>query len=179
MQLISRTSEYALRAVIWLVREPGRSRTTRQIAAGTRTPPAYVSKVLQLLAKAGLVRSQRGLGGGFRLAGDSMQITVLDVINAVDPLERILTCPLGLKAHGSNLCPLHYGLNEVVIQMEATFAKTKLADLLNGDTPSIPLGIKLKNSRRSPVPSDPVLHDTLNSSVLSLGARNIRSRGNN
>lgn len=151
MQLISRTSEYALRAVIWLVQEPARSQTTRQIAAGTRTPPDYVSKVLQLLAKTGLVRSQRGLGGGFRLAGDPAQITVLDVINAVDPLEHIHTCPLGLKAHGKNLCPLHCGLNDVVIQMEATFAKTKLTDLLNSDTPSIPLGIKLKTSRRSPI----------------------------
>jgi Rrf2 family nitric oxide-sensitive transcriptional repressor len=156
MQLISRTSEYALRAVIWLVQEPALSQTTRQIATGTRTPPDYVSKVLQLLAKAGLVRSQRGLGGGFRLAGDPAQITVLDVINAVDPLDRILTCPLGLKAHGTNLCPLHCGLNDVMLQMEATFAKTKLADLLNSDTPSIPLGIKLKTSRRSPVPSDSV-----------------------
>ena len=156
MQLISRTSEYALRAVIWLVQEPALSQTTRQIAIATRTPPDYVSKVLQLLAKAGLVRSQRGFGGGFRLAGDPAQITVLDVINAVDPLERIHTCPLDLKAHGTNLCPLHCGLNDVMLQMEATFAKTKLADLLNSDTPSIPLGIKLKTSRRSPVPSDPV-----------------------
>ena len=156
MQFISRTSEYALRAVIWLVQEPALSQTTRQIATGTRTPPDYVSKVLQLLAKAGLVRSQRGLGGGFRLAGDPAQITVLDVINAVDPLERILTCPLGLKAHGTNLCPLHCGLNDVMLQMEATFAKTKLADLLNSNTPSIPFGIKLKTSRRSPVPSDSV-----------------------
>ena len=152
MQLISSTSEYALRAVIWLVQEPALSQTTRQIATGTRTPPDYVSKVLQLLAKAGLVRSQRGSGGGFRLAGDPAQITVLGVINAVDPLERILTCPLGLKAHATDLCPLHCGLNDVVLQMEATFAKTKLADLLNGDTPSIPLGIKLKISRHSADP---------------------------
>jgi len=153
MQLISRTSEYALRAIIWLVQEPALSQTTRQIATGTRTPPDYVSKVLQLLAKAGLVRSQRGLGGGFRLVGEPTQITVLDVINAVDPLERIHTCPLGLKAHGKNLCPLHCGLNDAALQMEATFAKTKLADLLNGSTASIPLGIKLKTPRGLPVPT--------------------------
>ncbi len=152
MQLISRTSEYALRAVIWLVQQPALSQTTRQIAIGTRTPPDYVSKVLQLLAKAGLVRSQRGVGGGFRLAGDPEQITVLDVINAVDRLERIHTCPLGLKAHGANLCPLHCRLNNVVLRMEAAFAKTKLADLLNGDTPSVPLGIRLNTSRHSACP---------------------------
>lgn len=148
MQLISRTAEYALRAIIWLLQEPARSQTTRQIATGTCTPPDYISKVLQLLAKAGLVRSQRGLGGGFQSAGDPEQITVLDVINAVDPLEHIHTCPLGLKAHGTNLCPLHCGMNDVVNQMEATFAKTKLGDLLNTESKSIPLGIRLKGTRR-------------------------------
>lgn len=147
MQLISRTSEYALRAVIWLIQEPARSQTARQIARGTRTPPGYISKVLQLLAKAGLVRSQRGLGGGFQFASDPARVTVLEVINAVDPLERIRTCPLGLKAHGKNLCPLHCGMNEVAEQMEATFAQSKLADLLNTDSTSVPLGIKLKPAR--------------------------------
>ncbi len=151
MQLISRTSEYALRAVLWLIQEPARSQTTRQIAEGTRTPPDYISKVLQLLAKAGLVRGQRGLGGGFQFAGDPAQVTVLAVINAVDPLERIHTCPLGLKAHGTNLCPLHCGMNDVVTQMETAFAKTKLTDLLNTNSKSVPLGIKLKTARRLPV----------------------------
>lgn len=135
--------------MIWLVQAPARSQTTRQIADGTRTPPDYVSKVLQALARAKLVRSQRGLGGGFLLACDPAQVTALDVINAVDPLERIHTCPLNLKAHGTALCPLHCGLNEVTEQMEATFAQTKLAELLNGESASIPLGIKLP-LRRSP-----------------------------
>ena len=153
MQLISRTSEYALRAIIWLVQEPARSQTTGQIAAGTHTPPDYISKVLQQLAKAGLVRSQRGLGGGFFLAGDPAQITVLDVINAVDPLEHIHTCPLGLKAHGKTLCPLHCGMNDMGQQMETAFARTKLSELLNGATSSVPLGIKLKPAVRVPVPA--------------------------
>lgn len=148
IQLISRTSEYALRAIIWLIHDPTRSQTTKQIADGTRTPPDYISKVLQLLAKAGLVRSQRGLGGGFLFAGDPSAITVLDVISAVDPLECIQTCPLGLKGHGTNLCPLHRGMNDVMRQMEMTFAKTKLSELLTGATSSVPLGINLKPTRR-------------------------------
>lgn len=153
MQLISRTTEYALRAVLWLIQEPGRSQTTRQIATGTHTPPGYISKVLQLLAKAGLVRSQRGLGGGFQFAGDPAQVTVLDVINAVDPVERIHSCPLGLEAHGTKLCPLHCGMNDVVQQMEAAFAATKLTNLLNTTSKSVPLGIKLKAVHRTRAPS--------------------------
>ncbi|HTO02828.1 MAG TPA: Rrf2 family transcriptional regulator [Opitutus sp.] len=153
IQLISRTSEYALRAIIWLIHDPARSQTTKQIADGTRAPPDYISKVLQSLAKAGLVHSQRGLGGGFLFVGDPSAITVLDVINAVDPLECIHTCPLGLKGHGTNLCPLHRGMNDVVRQMEKTFAETKLSELLTGATSSVPLGIKLKPARRM---ADPV-----------------------
>lgn len=148
MQLISRTSEYALRAIIWLVQEPERSQTTRQIADGTRTPPDYASKVLQLLSKAGLVRSQRGLGGGFQFVGDPDEVTVLDVINAVDPMEQISFCPLGLKTHGTHLCPLHQGMNEAAQQIEATFARTKLRDLLNTSCSSVPLGIKPKKPAR-------------------------------
>ncbi|HNQ73070.1 MAG TPA: Rrf2 family transcriptional regulator [Verrucomicrobiota bacterium] len=144
MQLISRTAEYALRAILWLLQEPARSQTARQIAAGTRTPPDYTLKVLQLLTKAGLVRSQRGLGGGFQFASDPAKVSVLEVINAVDPLERILACPLGLKEHAHKLCPLHRGMDDVAAQMEATFAQSKLVDLLNTDSASVPLGIKLK-----------------------------------
>jgi len=73
---------------------------------------------------------------------------VLEVINAVDPLERIHTCPLSLKAHGTNLCPLHCGMNDAVAHMEAAFARTKLVDLLNTDSKSVPPGIKLKPIRR-------------------------------
>lgn len=149
MQLISRTTEYALRAIIWLLQEPSRSQTARQIARGTRTPPDYTSKVLQLLTKAGLVRSQRGLGGGFRFASDPTKVTVLEVINAVDPLERIHACPLGLKEHATKLCPLHCGMNDVAAQMEATFAQSRLVDLLNTNSTSVPLGIKLKATKRT------------------------------
>lgn len=152
VQLISRTAEYALRAIIWLIQEPARSQTTRQIAAGTKAPPDYVSKVLQALARANVVRSRRGLGGGFYLACDPAQVSVLDVINAVDPLERIHTCPLGLKAHATQLCPLHCGLNEAVAHFETTFGHAKLSDLLNGDSPSVPLGIKLPVRRRLAAP---------------------------
>ncbi|MBP8257836.1 MAG: Rrf2 family transcriptional regulator [Opitutaceae bacterium] len=148
MNLISRTSEYALRAVVWLIQEPGRSQTTRQIARGTKTPPDYASKVLQALSRAGVIRGQRGLGGGFLLLSDPETLTVLDVINAVDPLECIRTCPLGLKVHGTRLCPLHAGLNEVVREMESTFRGTRILDLLNGKSTSIPLGITLKRGRK-------------------------------
>lgn len=147
VKIISDTAEYALRAVLWLMQDPERSQTTRQIANGTRTPPDYQSKVLQQLARAGITRSQRGIGGGVRLNTPPEDLTVLDIVNAVDPLQRIHSCPLGLKEHGTCLCPLHSGLNDAVDLVETTLARSKVIDLLNTTSPSIPLGMPVSCER--------------------------------
>ena len=63
----------------------GRSRTTEQIALGTKVPTGYLAKILQDLVRHELVRSQRGPGGGFALAHDPTTLTVFDVLQAVDP----------------------------------------------------------------------------------------------
>ena len=80
---------------------PGNPRTTQQIAEETRVPSGYLSKVLQALGRAGLVEGQRGLYGGFVLSRSLDELTILDVINAVDPLKRINRCPLGLAGTGT------------------------------------------------------------------------------
>jgi Rrf2 family protein len=128
--MISQTAEYALRAVVCLSAQDGSPLTTREIAAKTGVPAGYLSKVLQGLGRAELVRSTRGLGGGFVLALPLDEITVLDVINAVDPLKRLKHCPLGLVAHGIRLCPLHRRLDEATAQAESLFGGTTIAQLL-------------------------------------------------
>ncbi|MCA9310025.1 MAG: Rrf2 family transcriptional regulator [Phycisphaerales bacterium] len=128
--MISQTSEYALRAMIHLAHHSGQARTTQQIAEATKVPSGYLSKVLQSLARGGLVNSQRGLGGGFTLARDEAGITILDVIKTVDsPLARIESCPLGLSSHTS-LCALHRKLDEAIAWVENSFGSTTIADLV-------------------------------------------------
>lgn len=132
--MISRTAEYALRAVVHLAAnvtsgEGDSSQTLEQIAAGTQVPAGYLSKVLQQLAKAGIVISQRGLGGGFRLARMPNEITVYDVVQPVDPIERIKSCPLQLAAHSRGLCPLHASLDAAAARIEAAFRSTTIAQL--------------------------------------------------
>ena len=80
--------------------------------------------------RSGLLTSQRGVGGGFRLARRLERMTLLDIVDAVDPLERIRECPLGLAGHGPNLCPLHRTLDEAYAAIEKRFAETTLASLL-------------------------------------------------
>lgn len=137
--MISQTVEYALRAAVYLADQAPDARTTDQIAAVTRVPPAYLSKVLQSLARAGLVSSQRGLHGGFVLAKGADQLTVLEVVNAVDPIRRIRKCPLGIATHGSNLCPLHRRLDDALASVEQAFAQSTLAEILAEPTRSVPL----------------------------------------
>jgi Rrf2 family protein len=139
--MISQTAEYALRAVVCLAGEGGSPLTTRVIADRTQVPAGYLAKVLQGLGKAGLVESQRGLKGGFVLARALDEITVLDVINAVDPVKRIEVCPLGLVKHGVRLCPLHRRLDEAINTVRSAFERTTIQELLNEPSASRPLGV--------------------------------------
>ena len=137
--MFSQTAEYALRTVVFLATLRGEPATTRQVAAATRVPEGYLSKILQALGRAGLVRSQRGLHGGSALARGADEITVYNVVTAIAPLPRIMTCPLGLASHGTTLCTLHRRLDDAMAMVEAAFRASTIADMLAEATPSIPL----------------------------------------
>jgi len=137
--MFSQTVEYALRAVVHLVSKAPEARTTDQIAKATKVPRAYLSKVLQSLGRAGLVQSQRGLGGGMVLLKDAKDLTILEVVNAVEPIQRIRTCPLELSSHGVRLCPLHRRLDNALATVEDAFRKTTLAEVLAEPTLSVPM----------------------------------------
>ena len=137
--MLSQTVEYALRAVVCLADGSPAAKTTEQIARLTKVPRAYLSKVLQCLVREGIVLSNRGVGGGIRLAHDPAQLTILQVVNAVEPIQRIRVCPLNLKSHGAALCPLHRRLDDALAMLEQAFASTTLAEVLAEPTSSRPL----------------------------------------
>ncbi len=137
--MISQTAEYALRAITQLAMNSEMPQTTQQIAEETLVPMPYLSKVLQALGRSKLIHARRGLNGGFRLLVPPEKLTVYDVVQAVDPLERIQSCPLGLKAHGTHLCPLHKKLDDAMDLVEQSFRSTTIAHILNEPTASKPL----------------------------------------
>lgn len=137
--MFSQTVEYALRAVVFLADRAPSAQTTEQIARATLVPKPYLSKVLQGLHAACIVDLRRGIGGGVTLARKPAAMSILDVVNAVEPIRRIRECPLGLKTHGVNLCPLHRRLDLALATMEDAFGRTTLAELLNEPTNSHPL----------------------------------------
>lgn len=137
--MISQTAEYALRVAVHLAAQGGSPAVTRDIAHATRIPAGYLAKVLQQLGRAQIVASQRGLHGGFVLAHDPGVLTVWDVLQVVDPIRRITTCPLRLKSHGVRLCPLHRRLDNAIKSIEDAFRASTIADLLTEPTGSKPL----------------------------------------
>jgi Rrf2 family protein len=128
--MLSQTVEYALRAAVQLASISPRPSTTAELAKVTQVPRSYLVKVLQTLVKAGIVASQRGAIGGVALALPAEELTILDIVNATDPIRRIRTCPLGLATHGTRLCPLHRRLDAALAQVEQAFRNTTLSDLL-------------------------------------------------
>jgi Rrf2 family transcriptional regulator, nitric oxide-sensitive transcriptional repressor len=137
--MFSQTVEYALRAVVHLADHAPAPRTTDEIAKATLVPKAYLSKVLQGLSHAGIVQSKRGIGGGVALVKAPSELTILEVVNAVEPIVRIRECPLGLTAHGVRLCPLHKRLDNALAMVEKAFRETTLAEILAEPTKSHPL----------------------------------------
>jgi len=136
--MLSKTAEYALRAAVWLGRDPNQTQSADHLAERTQVPRRYLHKVLQDLVRAKIVRSQSGPGGGYALAGAPQKITILDVVNAVAPLERIRHCPLGLPSR-KRLCPLHSELDKVYADTQAALARVTLAQLLHSTSKIVPL----------------------------------------
>lgn len=137
--MFSQKVEYALRAVVCLASNPETSRTVEYVATATRASQTYLAKVIQELVHAGILRSQRGVGGGITLVKSPAELTILEVVNAVDPIVRIRHCPLGLAAHGINLCPLHKRVDQALAMVEEAFRSTTLAEILSEPTTSVPL----------------------------------------
>ncbi len=135
--VINTTAEYALRATVYLASniapdaDPsdfpliGRD----EIAEQTRIPIDYLVKVMKSLDMQGIVRSQRGPGGGYRLLNQPEEISALEVIEAVSEVPRIHKCPLEIRDH-IKLCPLHARLDAVAAEAEKAFRETSVAELV-------------------------------------------------
>lgn len=136
--MLPKTAEYALRTVACLAAEPDASHSAEDLAERTKVPRRYLHKVLQDLVKAELVASRSGPGGGYRLATEPARTTILDVVNAVAPLERIRHCPLGLPSH-TRLCPLHQELDRAYAATEAAFSRVTIGELLLSAGDIVPL----------------------------------------
>jgi Rrf2 family protein len=136
--MLPKTAEYALRAVVFLGQDARHPVSADNLAEATKVPRRYLNKVLQELVEEGLLRSQPGPGGGYALAESPEKVSILDVVTAVAPLERIVRCPLGLRSHIS-LCPLRKELDRVYAETEAALARVTISQLIGSKSRITPL----------------------------------------
>ena len=137
--MVSQMVEYALRAVVMLAQHDPNPCTAKKIAELTRVPGPYLSKLMGNLVRAGMVRSQRGLHGGFVLTTKPNKLTIWDVVDAVEPIQRIHECPVGIQSHKGVLCPLHRRLDDAMGLVEKAFKKASLSELLGDENSVTPL----------------------------------------
>jgi Rrf2 family protein len=105
---IGRTAEYALRAMAEIAAEPAGALRAADLAARTRVPVHYLSKVLRRLVAAGLLRSRKGHGGGFALARHPSRIAFADVLHAVGNDFETSRCAFGYgECNRQRPCRLH------------------------------------------------------------------------
>lgn len=107
--MISRTSEYAIRSLSFMASRPrGEFHLALDMAQELNIPAAFLGKVLQPLVVRGLLSSQRGRGGGFRLAQPPEQITLLSIVQALDQdgHDHGCGCP-SAKLPNGHCCMLH------------------------------------------------------------------------
>lgn len=107
--LISRTSQYAIQALIYIaLKEDGSPLLSREVAEQLGVPSAYLAKIMQMLCKGGVLTSFRGRLGGFTLKQKPQQVDLMRVMLITEGMDFTKDCVLGLKVcSDETACPMH------------------------------------------------------------------------
>ncbi|MFC1619618.1 RrF2 family transcriptional regulator [Candidatus Neomarinimicrobiota bacterium] len=133
--LYSKATEYALQAMIYLAEHEGDGLSmVATIAKQYQIPQQYLAKIIQTLAKQRLVDSQRGRGGGLKLGKPAKDITLLQIVHAIDgPPPEQEQCVIGLDVCTDEAeCPLHNDWSHIKSLIRDTLEHQNLADLAEG-----------------------------------------------
>ena len=133
--MLTKTADYALRALVYLARDPDDGyHQTRDLAVALSVPGNYLGKILQLLAHRRIVESQRGMNGGFRLSRLPEQVRLYDVLEAIDALPAEPDCPLMTGGRQMELCTLHRRFAAMASIYTKFLKETTLQDVLEPET---------------------------------------------
>src|SRR4030042_5312509 len=135
MQSITRTGEYGLRGLLFLAKQPGdRLFLVSELSKAQRIPEAYLGKIFQRLSKTGLLRSTRGLNGGFNPGKPAKDITMRQVIEALEGPIALNRCLLRQgECDEEERCPLHEVFEEAQEKFGEVLDRTTIEDLARQD----------------------------------------------
>ena len=147
--LITRATEYAIRAVLYMAKQPrGEIVFKKDICKTQQITPAFLTKILQPLIKAGIVGSQRGVGGGFYLVKPPADVTLLDVVQAQEGPLYLNQCLVdGGGCERDIFCPVHGAWKEVRAELLETLGRHSFAHLVQKEAQNLQT---LCQARRKP-----------------------------
>lgn len=137
--IITRATEHSITAMLYLAAQhPNPVVSKREICKSEGITPAFLTKILQPLIHSGLVKSKRGVAGGFRLARDPEKITLWDVMKAVEePLALNVCLTNDSDCNRVDYCPVHEMWAEVRQDMEKIFTRKNLAQIAKERTDNL------------------------------------------
>ncbi len=128
--ILSQASKYALRAAIHLALHKGQPQLSRDIATALNVPGQYLAKILQDLARHGVLTSAKGRGGGFRLSKAAEDVELLTVVRAIEGQHYGEGCVLGLpECSSEDPCPLHNQWGAIRDGLLQMLRETRLSNL--------------------------------------------------
>ena len=130
--MLTKTSKQLINALIELAKLPeGEWLGVGAIASRIKAPQNYLGKMLQGFVSTGLVVSQKGMGGGFRLGKAAQEITLYDVVEPIENVSVWSGCALGLKkCSDAQPCPVHNSWKVVKDQYLNFLKKTTITSLV-------------------------------------------------
>jgi Rrf2 family iron-sulfur cluster assembly transcriptional regulator len=151
--LYSRAAEYAIRAFVHLAQVPdGRCAMVKQIAAEEEIPAHFLAKILQQLARKGLLRSSKGPTGGFSLRVPANEVRLLDIVEALDGLSEYEKCASGLAECSDDMpCPLHDSWKALRSRIMDYLGRNTIADLTKALQQKRRMIDKQRRTKRAPV----------------------------
>ena len=129
--IFSNTTEYAIRGLSELAgRSNGHTMLLDQLVAGTNLPRDFMAKIFQKLVRAKLLTSAKGRGGGFALARPPHDITLMDIVEAIEGPKPLDGCVVGLERCNDDMpCPQHDLYKPIRQRLKDYMNTTTLADL--------------------------------------------------
>jgi Rrf2 family protein len=126
---LSKKSDYGLIALKHLAQHADASVSAREIASEYRIPVELLAKVLQRLARKGLLVSQHGINGGYVLARDPSQISIVDVVEALEGPIGITPCERGSSCNQLDLCSVRDPLMKLKAKVVRVLGDTSIYEL--------------------------------------------------
>lgn len=130
--MFSKACEYGIRAVIyiWSQNNKGIKLGIKDICREIDAPEFFTAKILQSLAKQGIISSAKGPNGGFYIKKEQENLALIDLVTAIDGNQIFEGCGLGLKVCSEvNPCPIHYQFKSIREQLKTMLVGTSIKDL--------------------------------------------------